>query len=236
MSLVEIVVDNKKITAEEGSNLLKTCLENNIYIPNLCYMENIKKSPAACRLCFVEIEGNPNPVTSCTEIVKKGLKVHTDTTEVRKLQKWGFELILSIDLSYCRECIANHVCELQKIANFLNVPLRPKHIPIIERDSKIDYSTHPYIIYDYKKCVLCGRCVNICNNFNKKDSIDFAKRGYNTIITFFENKEISDTFCKGCLKCVEVCPVGALQGKDNERMTKILKRKRSKFEKIPFIS
>ena len=229
MALVEITVDNKKIQAEEGENLLKVCLENGIYIPNLCYMEKIEKASAACRLCFVEIEGKSEPITSCTESVKNGMVVHTNTKEVRKLQKWGFELILSIDKSYCRECIANHVCQLQKIANFLKVPLRPQHLPIIERDSKLDYSTHPHIDYDYKKCVLCGKCVYICGNINKKDSIDFAKRGYNTVITFFENREISESFCKGCLKCVEVCPVGALQGKDKDKMAKILKRKRAKY-------
>ena len=108
------------------------------------------------------------------------------------------------------------------------MPLRPQKLPIIERDSKIDYSTHPHILYDYKKCVLCGRCVYICSQLNKKDSIYFAKRGYNTVITFFVKKEISDTYCKGCLKCVEVCPVGALQGKDKNKMDKILERKKKK--------
>ena len=232
MALVEITVDNGKIQVEEGENLLKVCLNNGIYIPNLCYMEKVGKASAACRLCFVEVEGKPSPVTSCTETVKEGMVVHTDTEQVRKLQKWGFELILSIDKSYCRECIANHVCQLQKIANFLKVPLRPQHLPIIERDSNLDYSTHPHIDYDYKKCVLCGKCVYVCGNINKKDSIDFAKRGYNTVITFFENKEISETFCKGCLKCVEVCPVGALQGKNKDKMAKILKRKKEKYTKI----
>jgi formate dehydrogenase major subunit/NADH-quinone oxidoreductase subunit G len=230
-NMVTITVDNKKIEAREGDILLKVCLENDIYIPNLCYLPEIKEPPVSCRLCFVEIEGYKEPVNSCSIKVSEGMVVKTDTYEVRKLQKWGFELILSIDKSYCRECIANHVCELQRIANFLNVPLRPEKLPIIERDSKIDYTTHPHILYDYKKCVLCGRCVYICSQLNKKDSIDFGKRGYNTIITFFVKKEISDTYCKGCLKCVEVCPVGALQGKDKDKMAKIIKRKEKKFNK-----
>ncbi len=229
VKLVDIFVDGKRVTAKEGDNLLQVCLENNIYIPNLCYLKNAENPDASCRLCFVEIEGRGQPVTSCSEKVKEGMIVHTNTEEVRELQKWGVELLLSIDKSFCRDCIANHVCELQKITNFLGIPLKPQFLPIIERDSNIDYTTHPHIIYDYKKCVLCGRCVNICSKLNKKDSIDFAKRGYNTIITFFENKEISETYCKGCLKCVEVCPVGALQGKDKNKMEKILKKKIEKL-------
>ncbi len=229
-NIVSITVDGRKIDAKEGETLLKVCLENGIYIPNLCYLPQMEEPPVSCRLCFVEIEGVKEPVNSCTVKVKEGLVVRTNTKEVRKLQKWAFELLLSIDKSYCRECIANHVCELQKIANFLKVPLRPEKLPIIERDSNIDYSTHPHILYDYKKCVLCGRCVYMCSLINKKDSIDFGKRGYNTIITFFVKKEISDTYCKGCLKCVEVCPVGALQGKDKAKMAKILERKRKKFQ------
>ena len=232
MTEIEITVDGKKIKCFEGERLLKVCLDNGIYIPNLCFMEKTEEPSASCRLCFVEIEGLPHAVTSCTEKVYNGMVVKTNTEQVRYLQKWAFELILSIDASYCRECIANHVCELQFISNFLNVPLRPERLPIIERDSNIDYSTHPYIEYDYKKCVLCGRCVNICSKLNKVDSIYFAKRGYNTIITFFEDPEISETFCKGCLKCVEVCPVGALKGKDPEKMDKILEKKKRRLEKF----
>jgi NADH dehydrogenase/NADH:ubiquinone oxidoreductase subunit G len=232
MSEIEIMVDGKTIKCNEGENLLKVCLKNNIYIPNLCYLEKSDSPNASCRLCFVEIEGKPSPVTSCTEKVYDKMIVKTNTEEVRHLQKWGFELILSIDQSFCRDCIANHVCHLQFIANFLKVPLRPQHLTIIERDSSIDYSTHPHIFYDYKKCVLCGRCVNICDKINKKDSIDFGKRGYNTIVTFFEKPEISETYCKGCLKCVEVCPVGALQGKNSEKMEKILKKKRDNIEAL----
>ncbi len=232
MSEVEISIDNKKIKCKEGDNLLKVCLDNNIYIPNLCFMEKASVKSASCRLCFVEVEGKPQPVTSCTEKVFKGMVVKTDTEQVRRLQKWGFELILSIDKSFCRDCIANHVCHLQFIANFLKVPLKPQHLPIIERDSSIDYSTHPHIFYDYKKCVLCGRCVTVCDKINKKDSIDFAKRGYNTIVTFFEKAEISETYCKGCLKCVEVCPVGALQGKDKSKMEKILIKKQKNIQKL----
>ena len=156
--IVKITVDNKTIEAKEGDNLLKVCLDNGIYIPNLCYLPQIKEPPASCRLCFVQIEGYKEPVNSCTVKIKNGMNIKTNTPEVRYMQKWAFELLLSIDKSYCRECIANHVCELQRIANFLKVPLRPQKLPIIERDSKIDYSTHPHILYDYKKCVLCGSC------------------------------------------------------------------------------
>ncbi len=214
--MAKIYVDDKILNAQEGDNLLKVCLENGIYIPNLCFLKQNKDNPiASCRMCFVEIEGLAQPVTACTQKVYDGMRVKTDTEEVRRLQKWGIELLLSTQEDPENLEKEN---ELRKIAEFLNVPLKHHRLKYIPRETNIDFNTnaHPYIKYDFKKCILCGKCVEVCKKLNKDYHIDFGKRGYNTVITFFEKREISDSHCKGCGACVKVCPVNALELKNKK--------------------
>ncbi len=213
MKNVKLKINDREIVAKEGEYLLKVCLDNGIYIPNLCYMKNIEPPRASCRMCFVEVVGIPYLVTSCTTKVYDGMIVKTDTEEIKKLQKWGLELLLSTQENL-DDIDENN--ELRKIADYLGVPLKLNHFEFIPRETNIDFNTnsHPYIDYDYKKCILCGRCVETCKKLNKEYHIDFGKRGYNSVITFFEKKEISDSHCGACFACVKVCPVGALKVKD----------------------
>ncbi len=212
MEKIKLKINDKEIEAKEGEILLKVCLDNGIYVPNLCFIKNVETPRASCRMCFVEIEGINHPVTSCTQKVYDGMVVRTDTEEVKNLQKWGLELLLSTQENLS-EIDENN--ELKKIADYLEFPLEVKRLAFIPRETNIDFNTnaHPHIKYDFKKCILCGRCVEICKKLNKDYHIDFGKRGYNTVITFFEKKDISDSHCKGCLACVKVCPVGALEGR-----------------------
>nr|HID58890.1 (4Fe-4S)-binding protein [Desulfobacterales bacterium] len=217
--MVNLIVDGKEIKASEGANLLRVCLDNEIYVPNLCYLKEMEHPPASCRLCFVAIEGYPQPVTSCTEVVREGMVVMTDTPEVRRLQKSAFELLLSVRrISFCKTCIANKRCGLQKIARFLGVKLRVAHLNRIDVDREVDH-THPYLDYDPDKCVLCERCIFVCGNINKTPMLSLAHRGLNTSVTFFESAAILENSCKGCGACVEICPVGALTLKSHNKVT-----------------
>jgi len=121
-------VDNKKIRAREGTNLLQACLENDIYIPNLCYLEDMKEPPASCRLCFVEMDGEKKPVASCTLQITAGMIIRTDTLSVRKLQRAALQLLLSAHHVDCGPCPANKKCDLQHMAKFLKVGLKPRHL------------------------------------------------------------------------------------------------------------
>ncbi len=212
MKKVKLKINNKEVEAKEGEYLLKVCLDNDIYVPNLCYVKNTDTPRASCRMCFVEVIGIPFLVTSCTTKVYDGMIVKTDTEEIKELQRWGLELLLSTQENL-DEIDDNN--ELKKIADYLGAPLKLEHLQFIPRETNIDFNTHahPSIEYNYKKCILCGKCVEVCKKLNKEFHIDFGRRGYNTVITFFEKKEISDAHCGGCLACVKVCPVGALKGK-----------------------
>ena len=207
--MIHIRVDDKELAVPEGSILLQACLDNDIYIPNLCFLENRMPVAASCRLCFVEIEGQTQPVTACTVKVKPGMRVKTDTPAVRQLQKTGLKLLLSVHEIDCRHCPANKRCELQKIARFLKTGLNAKPLETVLKATKID-TTHPLIDYYPNRCVLCGKCVVVCAQNNGHNMLTFAKRGFETVISSYGAAAAEENSCKDCLACVKICPVGAL--------------------------
>lgn len=203
---VQITVDGKEISVNEEANLLETCLNNDIYIPNLCYMEGMESPPASCRLCFVEIEGQNNPVSSCTVKVSDGMVVFTDTDKVRTLQRTALKLLLSTHQVDCANCHANKNCGIQNLAKFLKVGLKSKEFKQYLKPIDID-ETHPGLYYYPNRCVLCGRCIYACGREGQA-GMSFARRGIETVITFYGQKDASN--CESCGKCIEVCPVKAL--------------------------
>lgn len=205
--MVEFLVDNHIIQAEKGANLLHTCLENGIYIPNLCYLNNIQPPFASCRLCFVQISGTIVP--SCTQKVTEGLEVLTNTPEVRKLQIMGFRLLLSVHDIKCKGCPANKRCELQKIAKFLKVGLKPAGFEIRLKDPGLD-SGHPYLLMDQNRCVLCGKCVRVCEQKHGISYLTFAKRGFDTVISAYIEPDETPLKFSGCTACIDICPVHAI--------------------------
>ena len=121
-------MDKKEIQAKKGATLLQACLENDIYIPNLCYLDDMKEPPASCRLCFVEMDGEGKPIASCTLQVKAGMIIRTDTPAVRRLQRAALQFLLSAHDVDCGPCPANKKCDLQHMSKFLKVGLKPKHL------------------------------------------------------------------------------------------------------------
>ena len=208
--MVKLLVDNKEIEAGEGTTLLTACLDNEIYIPNLCHMEGMDHPPSSCRMCFVEIEGRRGPVTSCTVTVEEDMLVKTDTPAVRGLQRPAFQLLMSMHDVDCGHCHANKKCELQRIAKFLKVGLKPKRLEQFLKEPAIDQS-HPFLDYYPNRCVLCGRCVFICTKkHDGRPFLTFAKRGLDTVISFYGDHEASSLPCEKCHACVDVCPVSAI--------------------------
>ena len=207
--MVKLQVDDKEIEVKEGTILLKACLDNDIYIPNLCYMNDMKGSVASCRMCFIEVEGEEKPVTSCTVKATGNMKVKTDTPAVRRLQRSAFRLLLSTHHVDCHNCQANKKCELQKIAKYLKVGLKQKTLEQILKSPATDKS-HPCLNFFHNRCVLCGKCIFVCQKQNQKTTLTFAKRGFDTIISFYGAANLSEISCGVCNSCVEICPVGAI--------------------------
>jgi NADH dehydrogenase/NADH:ubiquinone oxidoreductase subunit G len=206
--MINITVDGRRLTTSGQSNLLQVCLQNGITIPNLCHLDGFDPPPASCRLCFVSIDGESQPVTACTIKPEGGMVVYTDTPQVRHLQRSGFRMLLSVHAIDCHACPANQQCALQDMARFLAVKLTAeplaKLVPHIDADS-----SHPLLDYHPYRCVLCGRCVRICASSAGAPNLTFAGRGLTTVISSL-GAAVDQEQCQACHRCVAICPVGAL--------------------------
>ena len=209
MKQVTITIDSREIRAPEGEMLLWVALENGIYIPNLCALGDRELPHASCRLCFVEVEGVPRPVTSCTLPVTEGMEVKTRTPRVDRLVKTAFELLLSDHRLGCARCPARGACELQKIARERGLKLKRDRFPFLDREGNVDESTGVFG-FDTSRCVLCGRCTWIDRHVAGVGALGFSRRGMERRVTTFENGSLADSPCTRCGLCVEACPVGAL--------------------------
>jgi len=206
---VSITVDDQTLAVEKGTNLLAACLAKGIYIPHLCYLENQHPAAASCRLCFVEVEGRNGPVPACTVAVEERLAARTGTPAVRRLQKAGLQLLLSVHRIECKNCPANRRCGLQRLAKFLKVGLKPGKLAPHFKQPEID-SSHPCLDYYPNRCVLCGKCVHACRGQHGDMVLTFAKRGFETVVGYYGLSADSVHACHSCRACVDVCPVAAL--------------------------
>jgi formate dehydrogenase major subunit/NADH-quinone oxidoreductase subunit G len=206
---VSLTINGQEIRALESETILWAALDNDIYIPNLCAIREKSEPFAACRLCFVEVEGKDNPVTACTTPVTEGMVVNTQGAKALRLACTALELLLASHPVDCAHCLKNGSCELQKIAEHLGVKLKTKRFRKILPELPID-SSSPLFIYDPNKCVLCGRCIWVCQEKLGKGTIGFAYRGFRRMVTTFGDEPIGRSRCQNCSECVAVCPVGAL--------------------------
>jgi len=210
---VSLTIDGKQIRAVEGDRVLWAALDNGIYIPNLCAIRERSEPFASCRVCFVEVEGIDMPVTACTTPVTEGMVVNTRGPKALRLARTSFELLLSNHPVDCTHCPRNGSCELQSIAKQLGVKLKTKRFRKVLRNLPID-SSSPTFVYDPNKCVLCGKCVWVCEDELGIGAIGFAHRGFQRRVTTFGDEPIGSSSCQGCGACVDVCPAGALAFKE----------------------
>jgi formate dehydrogenase major subunit/NADH-quinone oxidoreductase subunit G len=209
MKNISLTIDDKKISCSERKTILWAALENNIYIPNLCAIQEKVQPTASCRLCFVEVEAENDPVVACTEPVKEGMVVHTRGKNALRLARTSAELILASHPVDCGHCLKNRSCELQKIARHLGIKLKTKRFRKTEKTLPIDESS-PLFTYDPNKCVLCGKCVWVCQEKLGVGMIGFTRRGFKRRVSTFQDKPIGQSICGECTQCVTMCPVGSL--------------------------
>ena len=225
---MSLTIDGKKVTALEGKKLLGVALDNGIYIPNLCTLRDSSEPAAACRLCFVEIEGKVQPVTACTETVVEGMVVDTKGANALRLARSGFELLMASHPVGCAHCTSNGSCELQEIAHHLGVKLKSRRFRKLMRELSIDES-HPQFIYDPNKCVLCGRCVWVCRERLGIGTLGFAHRGFKRVVTTFADKPLGEFQHQEWGECASVCPTGALAFKERQGVRKGDHRRKSRI-------
>jgi iron-only hydrogenase group A len=209
--LFTIQVNNKKISAEKGETILSALNRNGIIIPTLCRMKEFTPT-GACRICVVEVEGRDRLVTACSQPVEEWMVIRTHTPRVIKARKTIVELLLSKHPDDCLYCDRNLNCELQRLAEELNI--RERRIRGKKVKLRLDQSS-PSIVRELSKCILCGRCVRVCEEVITATSIDFINKGQQTHVGPTMDKDLNFSSCINCGQCIQVCPTGALHEKHN---------------------
>ena len=210
MEMVNITINGQSLSVPQDYTILQAARQAGIDIPTLCYLKDINEI-GACRMCLVEVKGARTLVTACVYPVNEGMEVFTNTARVRKARKAVLELMLSNHNRNCLTCVRNRNCELQKLAEELNVteiPYEGEYTPSVVDDFS------PSIVRDNSKCILCRRCVAVCKKIQTVGVIDATERGFKTKIGSSFDKSLNETDCAMCGQCIAICPVGALHEKD----------------------
>ena len=212
--MVNLTIDGRNVEVSEGTTILQASAKLGIEIPTLCYLKEINEI-GDCRMCLVEVEGKRGFATSCIQKAENGMIVHTKTPEVLEARKTMLDLILSNHHQDCENCVRNENCELQELINQFD---KEKTVydgtkNIYEIDDK-----SPSIVRDPNKCILCRRCVSMCNKVQKIGAIGVTERGFKSCVSTVGHNSLNDVNCTFCGQCIEVCPTGALAEKDSTQI------------------
>ena len=207
MSVVTLTINDKLVSAPANTSLLSAVQEQGIDVPTLCHLKGLSER-GGCRLCIVEMEGSPRLFASCVTPVAEGMVVRTHTDRVLKYRQMMVELLLAERNHICAVCVQNGHCELQTMAAKLGVTnVRYDYIcPDLPMDA-----SHERYVMDHNRCILCGRCVRVCDEVEGAHTLDMGGRGIQSrVITGMNQPWGTSRSCTGCGKCVQVCPTGAL--------------------------
>lgn len=209
--LFTIEVNNNPITARRGETVLECLNRNGIQVPTLCHMQGYSPT-GACRICVVEVEGRPELIPSCSHPVEEWMRIKTHSPRVIRARKTIVELLLSNHPDDCLFCERDSNCELQDLAIGLNI--RERRFTGKKNSQKKDYASTS-ILRDPSKCILCGRCVRLCETEQEVAAVDFISRGNKMTIGTSYNQGLSIKNCHNCGQCILVCPTGALYEKQH---------------------
>ncbi len=210
MAEIQLFVDGRELAVEDGKTILEAATENGVYIPHLCHHTDL--NPAGiCRVCLVEADGILVP--SCRAPVAAGMVVKTGGDLVNNARRLAVELLVVNHHDDCLACGKNNDCKLQEVARYVGVD-KERLKRLRARELRPVDDSHPFIVRDYNKCVLCGICVRTCDEIPCVEAIDFSFRGYGTKISTLGDKPLHESKCVSCGECLVRCPVGALLPKN----------------------
>jgi len=208
--MVNIKINGKEVQAQDGMTILEAARENNIQIPTLCHLEGIHEM-GACRICVVEVAGAKSLQASCIAPVREGMEVFTHSKRVRERRKVLYELILSDHPKDCLNCGRNLSCELQALGDIIQAD-EARFKGTLSSDT-VDLSSES-IVRDSAKCILCRRCVTMCNEVQQVKILNAQHRGFATQVGPGNDLMMGTSTCVNCGQCTTVCPTNALHEKD----------------------
>ena len=205
--VVTLKIDGRDVGAREDETILDAARESGVRIPTLCYLEGLHEW-GACRLCVVEIAGSPRLFTACSTRVVEGMEVTTQSRRLQRYRRMILELLFAERNHVCAICVSNGHCELQSLARECGVD----HVRVPYRNVRYDVdSSHDLFRIDQNRCVLCTRCVRVCDEIEGAHTWDVMGRGVDSRVITDLNQPWGDSeSCTSCGKCVQVCPTGAL--------------------------
>lgn len=217
--VVTFKINDQDVSGRENESILDVAREHKIFIPTLCHLEGLS-DVGACRLCLVEVKGIPKLLPACVLRPQEGMEVYTETERLIAYRRMVIEMLFAEGNHICSVCVSNGHCDLQWLAQRLGID----HIRLPYRNPRrtVDAS-HERFVIDHNRCILCTRCVRVCDEIEGAHTWDVMGRGIQSAVITDLNTPWGDSdTCTSCGKCVNVCPTGALfvKGKSVTEMVK----------------
>ncbi len=212
MDKVTVKINGIEVKVPANATILEAAHEAGVRIPTLCYLKDIN-AIAACRMCLVQASGVRGQAAACVTQVADGMVVETNTPELREARKKTLELLLSNHRMDCLSCTRNGDCELQALAREYGVD-QYKYKGSEDLKPQYEHSA-PHLIRDNSKCILCRRCVAVCQHNQHAAVIGTNERGFDTHVGCAFDLPLGETSCINCGQCIAVCPTGALTERDD---------------------
>jgi len=209
MSEITLTINGKQCKGKQGDTVLEVCLANGIDVPTLCHYKGLADI-AACRMCLVEVEKERKPVPACAYPARDGIVVTTNSEKIEKYRRLVLELLFTERNHLCAYCVASGDCELQSMAYKYQMDNARYQYAW---PNQITDSSHPNLVIDHNRCILCGRCIRTCDEITGAHVLDFGKRGWKTNVCADINQPLGESSCISCGGCFQACPTGAIFSK-----------------------